>query len=76
MNWLNNFDERQRKQIEWSILYTKGFAHGDDGHNAKVIIAKMADMLSKIHHALVPINDNPAFAIASRDEIAKIMGVK
>ncbi len=48
MNWLNNFDERQQKEIEFSILYLNQFEHGTDGHNAKVIIAKMAGMLNEI----------------------------
>jgi len=74
MNWLNNFDERQRKEIEFSIVYLNQFEHGTDGHNAKVIIAKMADMLNKIHYALAPIGGDAVFAIASRDKIAKIMG--
>lgn len=45
-NWeLENFDDRQRKEIEFSRLYAKHFAHGTDGHNAKMIIAKMARLL-------------------------------
>ncbi len=74
MNWLNNFEERQRKQIERSVLYAKDFAHGDDGHNAKLIIAKMAAMLDKIHYALAPIGDDPRFAVKTKHEIAEIMG--
>jgi len=50
MNWLNNFDERQRKEIEFSILYLNQFEHGTDGHNAKVIIAKMASILNTLEH--------------------------
>ena len=50
MNWLNNFDERQRKEIEFSILYLNQFEHGTDGHNAKVIIAKMASILNALEH--------------------------
>ncbi len=74
MSWLNNFDERQQKEIEFSILYLNQFEHGTDGHNAKVIIAKMADMLNKIHYALAPINGAAEFAVESRNKIAKIMG--
>lgn len=44
---MNNFDERQRKEIEFSILYLNEFEHGTDGHNAKVIIAKMAGLLDR-----------------------------
>ena len=74
-SWLNQFDERQRKEIEFSILYLNQFEHGTDGHNAKVIIAKMAALLDKIHYALAPVDDaNPDRAIASKNEIVKIMG--
>jgi len=73
-SWLKQFDERQQKEIEFSILYLSQFEHGTDGHNAKVIIAKMADMLNKIHYALAPINSGNEFATVSRDKIAKIMG--
>lgn len=44
-NWLNNFDERQQREIEFSILYADKFSHGTDGHNAKLIIAQMAKRL-------------------------------
>jgi len=50
MNWLNNFDERQRKEIEFSIVYLNQFEHGTDGHNAKVIIAKMASILNTLEY--------------------------
>jgi len=52
MNWLNNFDERQRKEIEFSILYLNQFEHGTDGHNAKLIIAKMASLLDELETEL------------------------
>ena len=74
MNWLSNFDERQQKEIVFSRMYASQFNHGTDGHNAKLIIAKMAEMLEKIHYALAPVGGDAEFAIASRDEIAKIMG--
>lgn len=50
MNWLNSFDERQRKEIEFSVLYVNQFEHVTDGHNAKVIIAKMASILNTLEH--------------------------
>jgi len=50
MNWLNSFNERQRKEIEFSIVYLNQFEHGTDGHNAKVIIAKMASILNTLEH--------------------------
>lgn len=48
MNWRNNFDDRQKAEIKFSILYEKEFNHGTDGHNAKLIIAKMAILLDEI----------------------------
>jgi hypothetical protein len=74
MNWLNNFDERQQKEIKLCRLYAEKFAHGTDGHNSKMIIAKMTEMLEKIHYALAPIGDDPEFAIKTKREIAEIMG--
>jgi hypothetical protein len=47
-NWTKVFSERQIKEIEFSAIYTNSFGHGTDGHNAKVIIAKMAKMLNDI----------------------------
>jgi len=51
MGWRDSFDERQRKQIEWARLYAKDFAHGADGHNAMMIISKMAQMLDDLEGA-------------------------
>ena len=44
-NWTDYLDERQQKEVAFSRLYAKDFGHGTDGHNAKVIIAKLADLL-------------------------------
>lgn len=52
MKWLEQFDERQQKEIRFSQVYVNEFEHGTDGHNAKVIIAKMAALLDKIEVAL------------------------
>jgi hypothetical protein len=43
--WYDNFDERQNKQIMFSRVYAADFAHGADGHNNMLIVAKMADLL-------------------------------
>lgn len=45
--WLDAFDERQREEIAFSQLYAASFNHGTDGHNAKIIIAKMAELLTE-----------------------------
>ena len=44
-DWRKQFDDRQIKEIVFSIYYATEFAHGTDGHNAKMIIAKMAQLL-------------------------------
>lgn len=44
-DWKKAFDERQLKEIEFCRLYTKNFNHGTVGHNEKIIIAKLADLL-------------------------------
>lgn len=48
MQWLKLFDDRQQKEIEFAKLYANNYAHGTDGHNAKIIIAKMAGLLDDI----------------------------
>lgn len=52
MNWLNYFDERQQKEIEFCRLYALNFNHGTDGHNAKLIIARMAYRLDEQENTL------------------------
>lgn len=37
-----DFDERQLKEIAWSIFYTVNFAHGTTGHNQLIVISKLA----------------------------------
>ncbi len=49
MAWINNFTERQQKEIEFCKVYaSRDFQHGTDGHNARMIIAQFADMMDKI----------------------------
>lgn len=74
MKWLEQFDERQQKEIEFARLYAEKFTHGTDGHNAKLIIAKMARMLDEIHYSLAPIGAGGEFAEQSKRKIAEIMG--
>jgi hypothetical protein len=45
--WIEKFDERQQAEIRFAQLYASEFHHGTDGHNAKIIIAKMAQMLTE-----------------------------
>lgn len=72
MNWLNNFDERQQKEIEFSILYLNQFEHGTDGHNAKVIIAKMANLLDKVQATLLSDNFDAEIAPLAR----QVLGIE
>jgi len=50
MKWheLLELTDRQIEEIEFSKLYAEKFNHGTDGHNAKVIIAKLAGLLDAI----------------------------
>lgn len=43
--WRYAFDERQLKEIEFCRVYADSYAHGTDGHNAKLIIATLARLL-------------------------------
>lgn len=47
--WFDQFDERQKKQIEFAILYAEQFHHGADGHNSMMIIAKLVDLLDSTY---------------------------
>lgn len=39
--------DREMKEIEFAMLYASTFNHGTDGHNAKLIIAKLYRMLTE-----------------------------
>jgi hypothetical protein len=45
MDWLGAFTEREKSEIRLAVLYAQDFNHGTDGHNAKIIIAKMVKIL-------------------------------
>lgn len=54
--WMQAFDPRQQKQIKWAQSYdTDEYRHGDNGHNDKLIIAKMAE---KLRHYEALLNDH------------------
>lgn len=48
IDWKRFLDERQLKEVEFSRIYATQFSHGTDGHNAKLIIARMAQLLDLI----------------------------
>jgi hypothetical protein len=58
--WMQkHFDERQIKEIERCLLYAtyaNDCYRGADGHNVRMVIAKMAGLLSDVH-----ILDNKTF---------------
>lgn len=72
MNWIDKFDERQQKEIESCQLYAKDFSHGTDGHNAKLIIAKMASLLDEVSRALLDDNFDEELAPAAR----RVLGIE
>lgn len=47
-DWRSEFDDRQQKEIEFCQTYAIQYAHGTDGHNAKLIIAKFAAMFDDV----------------------------
>lgn len=51
MDWRQHFDERQLKEIEFCRQYAEKYAHGTDGHNIRLIVAKLADLLDEGEHA-------------------------
>lgn len=56
-DWQQTFDERQRKEIEFSKIYAEKFAHGTDGHNGKLIIAKMAQLLTEQESRIIALQE-------------------
>lgn len=46
--WKSNFDIRELKEIQFCRVYKKQFAHGSMGHNIRIIVAKMADILDEL----------------------------
>jgi hypothetical protein len=45
-SWENHFTPREIQEIKFAEIYAKDFAHGTTGHNALMIIAKMAALLN------------------------------
>lgn len=43
--WLNEFDERQQKAIDFARLYNAQYSHGEPGHLHLTIIGKLAALL-------------------------------
>lgn len=47
-SYLLPFTKRQRKEIAFARLYARDFGHGTSGHNALIIISRLADMLRTV----------------------------
>lgn len=51
-DWVDLLDEREDKEIDFSLLYSRDFAHGTAGHNRLMLVAKLARLLDTYEHAL------------------------
>ena len=65
--WRARFDERQQKEIRFCELYAREFGHGTDGHNSRLVIAKMAVMLDEAERALTAWARDEAAASATAE---------
>ena len=69
--WQQNFDKRQLSEIEFCRLYAKDFAHDTDGHNGKMIIAKMADLLDRLETDLMQTSEDFGAALDEKISVQK-----
>jgi len=75
LNWRNRFDERQLKEIklDMTVYDTDEYRHGTDGHNARLIIAKMASVLDFFttgtgYEIMTGIGDHPTLPVEKKGE--------
>ena len=59
--WQTHLTERELKEIEFCRVYQRDFSHGTDGHNLRLIVAKLAALL----------DDGPVAFKASLPDITK-----
>ena len=57
MTWQEHFTERELKEIEYCKVYQRDFNHGTDGHNIRLIVAKMATILNLRDTVLIADNE-------------------
>lgn len=67
--WLEEFDARDQKEIDFARLYAAQYDHGSPGHLHFKLIAKLATLLDRellgivteytINRSLVDISDSP-----------------
>lgn len=43
--WRIVLNDREKKQVEFAVMYAKHFSHGATGHNDLLLIAKLATLL-------------------------------
>jgi len=55
-NWQSHFTERELKEIEYCQVYQRDFRHGTDGHNIRLIVAKLVNILDE---GVVPSGEQP-----------------
>lgn len=53
LGWRRFFTAREEQEIAFNHQYARMFQHGTDGHMARMIIAKMADLLDGIEPTFV-----------------------
>lgn len=46
--WYGQFTQRDQDEIEFARMYAQTFAHGTDGHNRLMVIAKMAAIIDEL----------------------------
>lgn len=75
--WLNEFTEREQKQIHWAYLYTNGnWNQGTDGHNNLRIIAQMANQLETNEYRAKTLPDTEALGKLAYSEYGNAVGFK
>jgi hypothetical protein len=45
--WKDQFIERELKEIDYCLVFQQYFNHGTDEHNIRLIVAKLATLLSE-----------------------------
>lgn len=45
--WMGGLTERENKEIAFALHYAENFAHGTTGHNALMLLAKLAKLLNE-----------------------------
>lgn len=71
--WIKrHFTEREIKEIEFCHIYISSFHHGTDGHNAKMIIAKLVQLLDSIHS----LSDHKGQWDNNQEKLQEIMGYR